>query len=118
MAKNLIEITTLCSHYEIDFSFVETIHHVGLIQIHVIEEVHFLDQDQIGILEKIIRLHDELKVNIEGIDVVFNLLEKAGDSLHFVNPPTSARAWSGVRTNKNARNKVIKLKRFIIILNF
>ena len=27
-------------------------------------------------LEKIVRLHNELNVNLEGIDVVFNLLEK------------------------------------------
>jgi hypothetical protein len=49
---------------------------MGLIHIEVIEQNHFIHQDQIGDLEKIIRLHNELNVNLEGIDVVFNLLEK------------------------------------------
>ncbi len=76
MEKNLIAITTLCSSYEIEFSFINALHKTGLIQIVIIEQDQFIHQDQIGDLEKMIRLHHELNVNIEGIDVVFNLLEK------------------------------------------
>ena len=76
MKKNLIAITTLCSTYEIEFSFIDALHKTGLIQIVIIEQDHFIHQDQIRDLEKMIRLHHELNVNIEGIDVVFNLLEK------------------------------------------
>lgn len=76
MEKNLIAITTLCSQYEIDFSFIDALNKTGLIQIVIIEHDQFIYQDQIGDLEKMIRLHNELNVNLEGIDVVFNLLEK------------------------------------------
>ena len=76
MENNLIAITTLCSHYEIEFSFIDALRKTGLIQIVIIEQNQFIDQDQISDLEKMIRLHNELNVNIEGIDVVFNLLEK------------------------------------------
>ncbi|TYP96473.1 MerR-like DNA binding protein [Tenacibaculum adriaticum] len=74
--KNLISIKNLCSHYEIEFSFVDALNKIGLIQIEIIEQNHFIHQDQIGDFEKMIRLHTELNVNLEGIDVVFNLLEK------------------------------------------
>ncbi len=76
MEKKLIAITTLCSHYEIEFSFIDALHKTGLIQIVIIEQDQFIHQDQISDLEKMIRLHHELNVNIEGIDVVLNLLEK------------------------------------------
>lgn len=76
MEKNLIAITTLCSTYEIESSFIDGLHKTGLIQIVIIEQEHFIHLDQIGDIEKMIRLHHELNVNIEGIDVVFNLLEK------------------------------------------
>ncbi|WP_372753876.1 chaperone modulator CbpM [Labilibaculum sp.] len=76
MEKNLIAITTLCSQYEIEFSFIDALNKTGLIQIVIIEHDQFIYQDQIGDLEKMIRLHNELNVNLEGIDVVFNLLEK------------------------------------------
>lgn len=76
MEQNLIAITTLCSHYEIEFSFIDALHKTGLIQIEIVKQDQFIHQDQIGDLEKMIRLHHELNVNIEGIDVIFNLLEK------------------------------------------
>ena len=74
--KQLILATTLCSHYNIEISFVSALNELGLIQIEIIEQTLFIHQDQIGDLEKIVRLHNELNVNIEGIDVVLNLLEK------------------------------------------
>ncbi|MDD4150512.1 MAG: chaperone modulator CbpM [Bacteroidales bacterium] len=76
MEKNLISITTLCSTYEIEISFIDALYKTGLIQIVIIEHNQFIHQDQISDLEKMIRLYHELNVNIEGIDVVFNLLEK------------------------------------------
>jgi len=77
MNKNpLISTRTICSHYNIEISFVDTLNKMGLIQIEIIEQNQFIHQDQIGNLEKIIRLHNELNVNLEGIDVVLNLLEK------------------------------------------
>jgi len=76
MENNLIAITTLCTHYEIEFSFIDALQKTGLIQIVIIEQNQFIHEDKISDLEKMIRLHNELNVNIEGIDVVFNLLEK------------------------------------------
>lgn len=75
-AKNLIQIQTLCSHYNLEFSFFEDLNKIGLIEIEIVEQNKFIHQKQIGDLEKMIRLHNELHVNLEGIDVVFNLLEK------------------------------------------
>lgn len=72
----LIPTETLCLHYNIEISFVDTLNQMGLIHIEIIEQRKFIHQDQICDLERIIRLHHELNVNLEGIDVVFNLLEK------------------------------------------
>lgn len=74
--ENLISTETICTHYNIELSFVDDLNKMGLIQIEIIEQKQFIHQDQIGDLEKIIRLHNELNVNLEGIDVVFNLLER------------------------------------------
>lgn len=76
MEKNLIAIKTVCLHYEIEYSFIDNLYKTGLIQLVIIEQDQFIDQEQIRDLEKMIRLHNELNVNIEGIDVVFNLLKK------------------------------------------
>lgn len=74
--EHLVSTQILCSHYDIEISFVDALYQMGLIQIEIIEQNQFIHQDQISNLEKIIRLHNELNVNLEGIDIVFNLLEK------------------------------------------
>lgn len=76
MKKEFVAIPTLCTHYEVEVSFIQSLHQSGLIQLEVIEEEHCVHHDQIRDLEKMIRIHQDLNVNIEGIDVVFNLLEK------------------------------------------
>ena len=74
--QHLIQAQTICTLYDIEISFVDALNRMGLIKIVIVEHDQFIHQDQIGDLEKIIRLHKELNVNLEGIDVVFNLLAK------------------------------------------
>ena len=73
---NLILIEKLCLHYKIEFSFFDALNNIGLIEIKTYEENKYLYKDEIGDIEKMITLHHELNVNMEGIDVVFNLLQK------------------------------------------
>lgn len=72
----LIAINVLCRHYETEFSFIRNLHQFGLIDLQIVEEEYYISPDQIHDLEKMIRLHQELDVNPEGIDVVLNLLER------------------------------------------
>lgn len=74
--EDFIPLNELCTHYEVEISFINNLGEIGLIQIVIIEEKNYVHQDQIRNIEKMIRLHHELDVNIEGIDVVFNLLDK------------------------------------------
>ncbi len=74
--KDFIPVIKLCSHYKVEVSFFNKLNEVGLIEIIKIEKISCLHQDRINDVEKMIRLHYELNVNIEGIDIVFNLLHK------------------------------------------
>jgi hypothetical protein len=74
--KNMILLKTVCSHYQVDLSFFTHLGEVGLIEIQIIEESLYIREDQINDIDRIIRIHQELDVNLEGIDVVFNLLQK------------------------------------------
>ena len=76
MEKDLIAITQICSHYDIAFSFIDSLYQMELIQIKIVQQDWFINQEQVGHLEKMIRIHKDLNVNLEGIDIVFNLLEK------------------------------------------
>jgi hypothetical protein len=72
----LILLETLCSQYSVEMSFFTNLGDVGLIEIKTIKESHYIHLDQMTDIEKMIRMHRELDVNIEGIDVVWNLLKK------------------------------------------
>jgi len=74
--QDLILIETLCLQYKIEFSFFNDLDNIGLIKIETFEQNKCIHKDKIGDLEKMIRLHHELNINIEGIDIVFNLLQK------------------------------------------
>lgn len=73
---HLIPLPSLCTHYEIEMSFFNGLNEHGLIEIVSVEKTYCIHQDKIADLEKMIRLHQDLHLNVEGIDAVFNLLDK------------------------------------------
>lgn len=72
--KNLILIEQLCSHHNIEVSFINSLHEFGLIEIVVIEDNKYLSHEQLKDIEKMMRLHYELEINMQGIDAISNLL--------------------------------------------
>lgn len=73
--SKLIRLEELCTHYRIKISFFNNLDEIGLIEIKTIEQTLYIHRDNLNTVEKILRLHHELNVNIEGIDVIFNLLQ-------------------------------------------
>ena len=74
--ENFIPLNTLCLHYKLEISFFNTLNENGLIEIQLVDEIQYVHKESIYEIEKIVRMHKELEVNIEGIDVVLNLLQK------------------------------------------
>ncbi|MDA6071275.1 chaperone modulator CbpM [Flavobacterium sp. AC] len=75
-SKNLIQIKQFCLYHEIDNTFITDLHNYGLVQIIILEEDEYLQPEQLPAVEKMIRLHYDLKINLEGIDAIANLLNK------------------------------------------
>ena len=75
-SKNLIQIKQFCLYHEIENTFITELHNYGLVKIIVLEEDEYLQPEQLPTVEKMIRLHYDLKINLEGIDAIANLLNK------------------------------------------
>ena len=76
MNRTLIKITEISQSGNIEISFIKQLHHNGLIEIIVENHIEFVDE---GILPKIEQYHTwyaDLEINIEGIEVIRNLLDK------------------------------------------
>jgi len=74
--RNLIAINEFCINHNIEISFINTLHQTGLIEITNIEETGFIDVNQLGHLEKIVRFYFDLDINLEGIETINHLLER------------------------------------------
>lgn len=74
--EELIPAKEFCVHYRVELSFVQSLEQSGLIKLVRIGENRYLDSDQLRELEKLIRLHNELDINLEGIEAVSHLLQR------------------------------------------
>lgn len=74
--EDLITPEECCSYYNIELTFIESLNEYGLIEMRSVEEKRYIQNTQLNELEKFIRLHYELGINIEGIDAIAHLLYK------------------------------------------
>jgi hypothetical protein len=74
--ENLIPVQLFCTHHSVEYSFIVSLNEYGLIEITTIEQTQYIFREQISELEKMIRLHYELDINLEGIDAIYHLLKR------------------------------------------
>jgi hypothetical protein len=74
--ENLIPAELCCTHYNIDLGFIQTLDQYGLIHVVSAEQTKFIDAEELQTLEKFIRMHYELDINMQGIEAINFLLER------------------------------------------
>ncbi len=74
--EQLIPAEECCTNYNIEYSFISSLQQYGLLEITTIKETRFLTINELQKLEKMIRLHYELEINLEGIEAITHLLDK------------------------------------------
>lgn len=74
--SEFIEIAQLCREYQLEMQFFSTLEDYELIRVVRVKESPCVYMDELRRIEKMVRLHKELEINIEGIQAVINLLEK------------------------------------------
>jgi len=76
MEQQYILITDFCLSHNIETHFVMELFEYGLVDVIVKENIHYLPLQQLPKAEKIIRLHSDLDINLEGIAVITRLLKR------------------------------------------
>ena len=74
--EELIPANDFCTYHHIEYSFISSLEDSGLISITSRERSSFIHVDELNKLEKYVRLHYDLDINIEGIETINYLLEK------------------------------------------
>jgi len=82
MKTGLIIIDELVKNSQIEPSFIVLLRNEGLIDITIIEGKEYIYESQLSDLERFANMYYELSINVEGIDVIHNLLQKMNRMEH------------------------------------
>jgi hypothetical protein len=74
--QDLISADEICSHYQVEWSFIRELGEHDLIEINIVEQTEFIPAERLSDLERFIRLHHELEINLEGLEAVDHLLKQ------------------------------------------
>lgn len=74
--SKLISIQQFCTHYKVSETFINQLQEYELVEVIVTENEQYLQLKQLHKVEKMMRLHYDLQINLEGLDVISNLLSQ------------------------------------------
>ena len=74
--EQLIQVDTFCVWHNIEFSFIHSLQEYGLIEITTKDDKAFIPESELKHVEKLVRLYNDLHINLEGVEVVTYLLEQ------------------------------------------
>lgn len=74
--ESLIPASDLCIHHNIEMSFIYSLLEYGLLEMVNREETIFISAERLSELEKLIRMHYDLNINLEGIDAICHILNR------------------------------------------
>ena len=72
----LIATEKFCVYYSVSKPFIESLISIGMVETVIVSEVSHLKISHLVQIEKMIRLHEDLGLTPEGIEIIHALLEK------------------------------------------
>lgn len=76
MTQDFIMADEFCAIHQLEISFIHSLKDHGMIETIFVDQSLCIYADELPRLEQIVRLHRDLDVNIEGIEVINDLLER------------------------------------------
>ncbi len=77
--ENYISIRTFCQLHGVKESFVHSMCEFDIVRVDQKKGEAMLSTEELPLLEKMVRLHNELDINEEGVQAVFHLLQQVED---------------------------------------
>lgn len=74
--EELIPVEVFCTTCHVSTTLIDSLEESGLVQITIRQERRYLAFEQLERVEKMVRLHEDLGINVEGIEAIDNLLER------------------------------------------
>ena len=74
--EDMVAAEEFCRNHQVEISFIQQLESYGLVETVIIGETSYVPAGSIEHLEKTIRMHFDLGINMEGIDAISHLLQK------------------------------------------
>ncbi len=74
--EQMVAAQEFCISHNVEISFLNSLSESGLLETTTIEETVFISHDQLPELEKLVRFHYEMDINLEGIEAIHHLLQQ------------------------------------------
>ena len=75
-SEDIIVLDEFCTTHHVEISFIRSLEEHGLIETIIVNETLCVPGNELSKLEQIVRLHQELNINPEGIDAINVLLKR------------------------------------------
>lgn len=79
MTSELIIIQEYCIQNQVEPDFIVQLENEGLIQVSIVGNERYIYISQLKYLDQYVRWYYDLSINVAGIDVIRNLLDKIDD---------------------------------------
>ena|SRR5579863_6621017 len=74
--KGLIAANDFCTYHHVEYTFVRSLNEAGLVELTVIDQTDYIPETQLQQLERMVRLHNELEINLAGVEAISHLLQR------------------------------------------
>ncbi len=71
-----ISVQQFCIHYDVPQSFIESLSNFELIELVELDAHKHIPLKEINHIEKLMRMHYDLQVNFEGLDIINNMINQ------------------------------------------
>ena len=78
-AGNIISCQEFCSFHKIESSFLINLREYGLIKIISVEGEDYIEYDILNDVERMMRLHYDLEINMPGIEAINHMLKRVNE---------------------------------------
>jgi chaperone modulatory protein CbpM len=76
MTQDFIIADEFCASHQLEISFIHSLKDHGMIETVFVDQSLCISIEELPRLEQIVRLHRDLDINLEGIEVINDLLER------------------------------------------
>lgn len=74
--EHLIQLETFCVTHNVAVSFISSLEEFGLVEVTKKEDIAYVPEGRIKMIEQLVRLHTDLNINVEGVEAITYLLEQ------------------------------------------